>query len=54
MVLALLMLIRPLEISPVWSVQKAAADRIAARKQAAAHRPMRRGTHEVIETRSAP
>jgi hypothetical protein len=33
MVLALLTIIRPLQVSPVWSVQKAAADRIEARKR---------------------
>ena len=33
MVLALLTIIRPLQVPPVWSVQKAAADRIEARKR---------------------
>ena len=33
MVLALLTIIRPLQIPPVWSVQKAAADRIEALKR---------------------
>ncbi|HEV7689609.1 MAG TPA: hypothetical protein VGO52_02245 [Hyphomonadaceae bacterium] len=32
MVLALLTIIRPLQVPPVWSVQKAAADRIETRK----------------------
>jgi hypothetical protein len=33
MVLALLTIIRPLQVPPVWSVQKAAADRIETRKR---------------------
>jgi hypothetical protein len=33
MVLALLTIIRPLQVPPVWSVQKAAAERIEARKR---------------------
>ena len=33
MVLALLTIIRPIQIPPVWSVQKAAAERMEARKR---------------------
>jgi hypothetical protein len=33
MVLALLTIIRPLQVPPVWSVQKAAAEKIEARKR---------------------
>ena len=54
MVLALLTIIRPLQVPPVWSVQKAAADRIEARKQATPHKPMLRGTRDIPKTRHAP
>src|SRR5262245_13588455 len=54
MVLALLAIIRPLQVPPLWSVQKAAADRIEARKQAAPHTSSRRGTRDVIESRTSP
>lgn len=33
MVLALLTIIRPIQIPPVWTVQKAAAERIEARER---------------------
>lgn len=54
MVLALLTLIRPLQAPPVWTVQKAAADRIEARRQAASHKAMLCGTRDTAETRPAP
>jgi hypothetical protein len=52
MVLALLTIIRPLQVPPVWSVQKAAAEKIAARKHSQKINP--RGTRKAAETRTAP